>query len=201
MFNKNILTLLFLTISFGANAEVLYTSDKDIYNLNLDKNNELEAEIHDYINNMSHVCDYKPLDNEYWRSGTFSLPNQNQALENACQSMKEDSIEFTCHQHGLLMNKHRRPRGIPSFYPVTSEKLAQEGTTFRGFVKCFFNKEFEKNNLSTELYVEYKLNKITEFRTMADPRDRSKNVKIVESAKLIPNIEEMNTRYEIVVID
>ncbi len=201
MLNKNILALLFLTLSFGATAEVLYKSNKDIYNLNLDKNSELEAQIHDYINNMSYVCGFTPLDNEYWRSGTFSLPNQNQALEKACQSIKEDGIEFTCHQHGLLMNKHRRPRGIPSFYPVTSEKLAREGTTFTGFVKCFFNKEFEKNNISTELYVEYKLNKVTEFNTMLDPRDRSKRVKIIDSAELIPNIKEMKVRREIVIID
>jgi len=199
--NKNTLALLFLTLSFGATAEVLYKSNKDIYNLNLDKNSELEAQIHDYINNMSYVCGFTPLDNEYWRSGTFSLPNQNQALKNACQSMKDDGIEFICHQHGLLMNEHKRPRGIPSFYPVTSEKFAREGTTFTGFIKCFFNKEFEKNSLSTELYVKYKLDKVTEFSAMPDPRDRGKNVKIVESAKLIPNIKEMGIRHEIVIID
>lgn len=201
MLNKNTLALLFLTLSFGATAEVLYKSNKDIYNLNLDKNSELEAQIHDYINNMSYVCGFTPLDNEYWRSGTFSLPNQNQALKNACQSMKDDGIEFICHQHGLLMNEHKRPRGIPSFYPVTSEKFAREGTTFTGFIKCFFNKEFEKNSLSTELYVKYKLDKVTEFSAMPDPRDRGKNVKIVESAKLIPNIKEMGIRHEIVIID
>ena len=201
MFNKKIITSLFLMLSFNVNAEVLYTSDKDIYNLNLDKNNELEAQIHDYINNMSYVCGFAPLDNEYWRSGTFSLPNQNQALKNACQSMKDDGIEFICHQHGLLMNEHKRPRGIPSFYPVTSEKFAREGTTFTGFIKCFFNKEFEKNSLSNELYVEYKLDEVSRFNTMPDPRNRRKGVKIVESAKLVPNIREMGIRHEIVIID
>ena len=201
MFNKKIFTLFFLTLSFNISAEVLYTSDKDIYNLNLDKNNELEAQIHDYINNMSYVCGFEPLDNEHWRAGTFSIHHQNQALKNACQSIKDDGIEFKCHQHGLLMNEHKRPRGIPSFYPVTSEKFAREGTTFTGFIKCFFNKEFEKNSLSTELYVEYKLDEVSRFNTMPDPRNRRKGVKIIESAKLVPNIREMGIRHEIVIID
>ena len=150
---------------------------------------------------MSYICDFNPLDNEYWRAGTFSLPSQNKALKDACQSMREGRIEFTCHQHGLLMNEHKRPRGIPSFYPVTSEELARQGTTFTGFVKCFFNKEFEKSNVSTELYVEYKLDKVTEFSAMPDPRDRRKSVKIIESAKLIPNIKEMKPRREIVITE
>lgn len=201
MINKKSFTLLLLAVSFSVNADVLYTSDNDIYNLNLDKNNELEAQIHDYINNMSHACGFEPLDNEYWRSGTFSIPNRSQAFKNACQSMKEDTIEFTCYPHGLLLNAYNRPSGIPSFYPVISEEMAREGTHFSGFVKCYFNKEFEANNMPTELYVKYTLDKVTQFNKMPDPRDRSKSVKIIQSAKLIPNIQEMRNRREIIIID
>jgi hypothetical protein len=200
MLNKNILVLLLLIFSLAANADVLYTSDENIYNLNLDKNNDLEAQIHDYINNISYSCGIEPLDQQYWRSGSFTLPNKGGKLDKSCQSMKE-KIEFICYNNGLLLNDHKRPRGFPSFYPVTSEEMARSGTEFRGFVKCFFNKEFEKNNISTEIYVEYKLDKITEFHKMADPRERSKKVKIVQSAKLLPNIKEMKPRYEIVIID
>jgi hypothetical protein len=201
MFYKKIATLLLFGVTSLTQAEVLYTSNTNIYELDLDKNNNLEAQIHDYINNMSYPCNFEPLDKEYWRSGSFRMLDKNTALESACQSIKENNIEFICYSNGLLLNDHRRLKGIPSFYPVTSEKLAREGTKFRGYVQCFFNKEFEKNRISHKIYVEYKLNKVNKFHKMSDPRDRTKKIKIVESAELIPNIKEMKSRYETVIID
>tara|TARA_B100000073_G_scaffold348139_1_gene365300 strand:- start:1351 stop:1953 length:603 start_codon:yes stop_codon:yes gene_type:complete len=198
---KNIIILLILSIPLFLKAEILYTSNSDIQSLDLNKENNLHAQIHDYINNISYYCDIEKLDNEYWRSGTFQLPEENDSLKKACSSLKENKIEVICQNYGLLLNEHRRPKGIPSFYPVTSEKLAKEGTTFRGFSTCFLNKDFQKNNISFQLYVEYKLDKVTKFHKMADPRDRSKKIKIIQSAKLIPNIQEMSPRYEIIIVD
>lgn len=201
MLYKNIVVLLTLSIPLLLKAEILYTSNSDIQNLNLDKENELQAKIHDYINNISYYCGIERLDNEYWRSGTFQLPDENKYLKEACHSLKENKIEVICRKNSLLLNEHKRPKGIPSFYPVTSKDLAKNGTTFRGFSTCFLNKEFQKNNISFQLYVEYKLEKVAKFYEMSDPRDRSKKIKIIQSAKLIPNIKEMSPRYEIVIVD
>lgn len=201
MLYKNIIILLILSIPLFLKAEILYTSNSNIQSLDLNKENNLHAQIHDYINNISYYCDIEKLDNEYWRSGTFQLPDENNSLKEACHSLKENKIEVICRKNSLLLNEHRRPKGIPSFYPVTSKDLAKNGTTFRGFSTCFLNKEFQKNNISFQLYVEYKLEKVAKFYEMADPRDRSQKIKIIQSAKLIPNIKEMSTRYEIVIID
>lgn len=198
---KNIIILLILSIPLFLKAEILYTSNSDIQSLDLNKENNLHAQIHDYINNISYYCDIEKLDNEYWHSGTFQLPEKNDSLKKACSSLKENKIEVICQNYGLLLNEYRRPKGIPSFYPVTSEKLAKRGTTFRGFSTCFLNKKFQKNNISFKLYIEYKLDKINTFDYMPDPRDRNKKIKIIQSAKLIPNIQEMSPRYEIVIVD
>ena len=200
MLYKSIIILI-LSIPLFLKSEVLYTSSTDIKKLDLSKENNLHAQIHDYINNISSYCGMERLDNEYWRSGTFQLPDKNKALKKVCHSLKENKIEVICRKNSLLLNEYRRPTGIPVFYPVTSENLAKNGTTFRGFSTCFLNKEFQKNNISFQLYVEYKLNKVKHFHTMADPRNRTKKVKIIQSAKLIPNIKEMSPRYEIVIIE
>lgn len=174
-------------------AEPLQT----VYDLKLDRTNDLEAKLHDYINNLLMSCDKKTLDNEYWRAGFFSINNYDDKL---CHSLLLEPITMSCNTLGtFLMSDARRPVGLPSYYPVVKKEQLKDGVKLNGIVDCYINNEFRSQNQVMKMPVEYHFSvENPKFKTM-NLRNGSYQI-LDNNVRMKPSMPELPLRSEIIVV-